>query len=267
MAFAKCFLVLTAVAAVANALATPGAVRHGGAHHRALAARVAAPAPVAIPGQVIRKRANSKRCRQRSSAVPVPSSTSPAVSSPAPENAAPIPTLASSSAAPPPPVSSSPPAPETTKKASSTRVATTPAPAPTTSTPAPAPSTSKAPSNSGGSSNLPSFLVGTQTGQGTFYATGLGACGITNTDSDHIAAVSHLLFDNFPGYNGVNPNSNPMCGRSVTATYQGKSVVVKLTDRCTGCALTDLDFSPSAFNILADPSIGRISGMTWVWND
>jgi len=109
-------------------------------------------------------------------------------------------------------------------------------------------------------------MVGTQTGQGTFYATGLGACGIVNTDADHIAAVSHLLFDNFPGYDGANPNNNPMCGRKVTAHYQGKTVTVALTDRCTGCALTDLDFSPSAFNTLADPSVGRISGMTWTWN-
>ena len=52
---------------------------------------------------------------------------------------------------------------------------------------------------------------------GTYYATGLGACGITNTDSDYIAAVSHTLFDTYPGYNGVNPNNNPICGRKATA--------------------------------------------------
>jgi hypothetical protein len=256
MAFAKCLVLLAAFAAVANGLATPHVVRHP-AHHRAIAARVAAPAPIDIPGQQIRKRANTQRCRQRSSSAPVPVSTSPASSAPA-VNAAPIPTT--SKAAQPAP---------TTKKTTAqapTTAAPAPAPAPTTHAPAPAPTTSKAASTSN-NSNLPSFMVGTQTGQGTFYATGLGACGITNTDTDHIAAVSHLLFDNFPGYNGVNPNDNPLCGKTVTATYQGKSVVVSLTDRCTGCALTDLDFSPSAFDILADPSVGRISGMTWVWND
>jgi hypothetical protein len=109
-------------------------------------------------------------------------------------------------------------------------------------------------------------MTGTQTGQGTFYATGLGACGITNNDGQFIAAASHLLFDNFPGYTGGNPNANPMCGRQVTAHYQGKSVTVTLTDRCEGCAVGDLDFSPAAFNQLADPSAGRISGMTWTWN-
>ncbi|KAJ3511186.1 hypothetical protein NLJ89_g4241 [Agrocybe chaxingu] len=95
---------------------------------------------------------------------------------------------------------------------------------------------------------------------------GLGACGIVNKDTDYIAAVSHLLFDNYPGYKGGNPNNNPMCGRKVTATYKGKSVTVALTDRCEGCAVTDLDFSPSAFNQLADFALGRLSGVTWVWN-
>ena len=52
---------------------------------------------------------------------------------------------------------------------------------------------------------------------GTFYATGLGACGITNNDGDHIAAASHVLFDSFPGYKGGNPNANPICGRKATA--------------------------------------------------
>ena len=46
---------------------------------------------------------------------------------------------------------------------------------------------------------------------------------------------------------------------------QGKSVTITVTDRCAACALTDLDFAPSAFDILADPSVGRISNMTWFW--
>ena len=52
----------------------------------------------------------------------------------------------------------------------------------------------------------------------TYYATGLGSCGIVNVDTDYIAAASHILFDSFPGYNGVNPNSNPICGKKATAT-------------------------------------------------
>ncbi|KAF9452700.1 hypothetical protein P691DRAFT_660372 [Macrolepiota fuliginosa MF-IS2] len=99
----------------------------------------------------------------------------------------------------------------------------------------------------------------------TTSSPGLGACGITNHDTDHIAAVSHLLFDAFPGYNGANPNQNPICGRKITASYKGKSVTVAITDRCEGCALLDLDFSPSAFDQIADPSIGRLDDVTWTW--
>lgn len=50
-------------------------------------------------------------------------------------------------------------------------------------------------------------------------------------------------------------------------TDQGKSVTVTITDRCTGCAEFDLDFSPSAFSQLADQSVGRIHGMTWHFDD
>jgi hypothetical protein len=107
-------------------------------------------------------------------------------------------------------------------------------------------------------------LFGPQSGQGTFYATGLGACGITNADTDFIAAVSFLLFDTYPDYDGVNPNTNPVCNKRVQATYQGKSVTVAITDRCTGCKITDLDFSPSAFDTLANPSLGRID-IGWTW--
>ncbi|KAH9922488.1 plant expansin [Fomitopsis serialis] len=112
----------------------------------------------------------------------------------------------------------------------------------------------------------PSWLYGTQTGDATWYETGLGACGITNTNSDYIVAVSENLFDNYPGYTGGNPNNNPVCNKQITASYNGKSVKVTVTDRCTGCATTDLDFSPSAFQQLADLSVGRLHGMTWVWS-
>ena len=37
----------------------------------------------------------------------------------------------------------------------------------------------------------------------------------------------------------------------------GKSVLVKVVDRCEGCAYYDLDFSPSAFDQLASESEGR----------
>jgi expansin (peptidoglycan-binding protein) len=72
-----------------------------------------------------------------------------------------------------------------------------------------------------------------------------------------------LFYDSYPGYNGGNPNQNPLCGKNARVTYQGKTVTVTLTDRCQGCAYGDLDFSPHAFSQLADQSVGRISGISW----
>jgi hypothetical protein len=111
------------------------------------------------------------------------------------------------------------------------------------------------------------------TGDATFYETGLGACGVTNTDTDFIAAIGEDFFDQYPASAGdssysadPNPNTNPICNRAVIATYQGKSVTVTITDRCAGCTIPySLDLSPAAFQVLAPLSVGRLHGMTWVW--
>ncbi|KAF9015276.1 RlpA-like double-psi beta-barrel-protein domain-containing protein-containing protein [Cyathus striatus] len=270
MSYAKCLLLFLSLFASAHALATSHLARSP-IHHRALAHRAASPSPLQISSLPVRKRASGKRCKQR----PTSSSLPPAASSTAPvANVAPTPAITSSS------VTS-----QTTqeKPSSSSKVVTTTQeqaqPTTTTTTKEKPTTTEEKPSTTVAltttkaaaqatettSSDLPSFMVGTQTGQGTFYGTGLGACGIVNTDTDFIAAASKLLFDNFPGYDRVNPNNNPICNRKVKATYQGKSVTVAITDRCVGCAVTDLDFSPSAFDQLADEAVGRISGMTWEW--
>ncbi|KAF8994155.1 RlpA-like double-psi beta-barrel-protein domain-containing protein-containing protein [Cyathus striatus] len=100
-------------------------------------------------------------------------------------------------------------------------------------------------------------------GDATYYYPGVGACGITNTNADFIVAVSAQYFDTFPGYAGGNPNNNPVCGRSIQANYQGRSVTVAVTDRCVGCAYGDIDLTPAAFGQLADLSVGRIHGVSW----
>ncbi|KAH7869946.1 RlpA-like double-psi beta-barrel-protein domain-containing protein-containing protein [Lentinula edodes] len=104
------------------------------------------------------------------------------------------------------------------------------------------------------------------TGQGTYYDTGLTSCGKTYTDSDLIVALSHFFYDTYPGAT-ANPNNNPVCGKKLTAHYQGKSVTVTVADRCTGCAMYDLDFTPTGFEALSDLSVGRISGVTWTFDD
>jgi len=106
----------------------------------------------------------------------------------------------------------------------------------------------------------------TYTGDATFYSPGLGACGQTNGPNDFIAAASYKLFDSFPGAT-ANPNNNPICGKSLTAKVNGKSVTVRITDRCAGCqGEGDLDFTPAAFQKLAPLSVGRIHGMKWSFN-
>ncbi|THU90164.1 hypothetical protein K435DRAFT_676481 [Dendrothele bispora CBS 962.96] len=95
---------------------------------------------------------------------------------------------------------------------------------------------------------------------GTFYTPGLGACGVTTTESDLICAVAHEFFD---GYAAGNPNKNPICNKQIDVTYQGKSVTVTVVDRCEGCKGYDLDFSPTAFDHLASRDLGRIQGISW----
>ncbi|KAI0692265.1 loosenin [Cytidiella melzeri] len=99
-------------------------------------------------------------------------------------------------------------------------------------------------------------------GDGTFYTPGLGACGWTNTESDLIVAVSHDFYDSYPGYAGGNPNKNPVCGKKLTISYEGKTVTATAVDRCGGCKPDDVDMSPAVFNQLADPAKGRIQ-VTW----
>ncbi|KAG5357146.1 Allergen Asp f 7-like protein [Yarrowia sp. C11] len=151
-------------------------------------------------------------------------------------------------AAPQPTTSEAPaPAPEPTTEAA-------PAPATTSSEAAPEPSPS-APSTGGGS--------GDHSGQATFYDTGMGSCGITNTDSDFIVALNTDMWQ--AGMIDGNPNHNTLCGKQLTAHRGGKSVTVTVTDMCPGCSHGDLDLSPAAFNALASPDEGRVE-VTWSWN-
>lgn len=92
------------------------------------------------------------------------------------------------------------------------------------------------------------------TGSVTYYKVGLGACGATNSDSELVCAVSHSLYD-----------SEHPCGRNIRINYEGRSVVVRVVDRCSGCAQNDLDLSPTAFQQVIGPlSIGRATA-TWEW--
>ncbi|KAK0198377.1 plant expansin [Armillaria mellea] len=93
------------------------------------------------------------------------------------------------------------------------------------------------------------------------HLAGLGSCGTTSTDSDHIVALSQILYDQFTP--AGNANRNTLCGKTIHIEYGGKSTDVTVVDRCTGCAEWDLDLSPAAFDDLASESLGRLQGATW----
>ncbi|KAK3305985.1 RlpA-like double-psi beta-barrel-protein domain-containing protein-containing protein [Chaetomium strumarium] len=102
--------------------------------------------------------------------------------------------------------------------------------------------------------------VAATSGKFTYYNQGLGACGQNYGDGDYVVALSHADFD-LSTPNG-NPNNNPLCGKRLRASYNGKSVEVTVVDRCVTCNSEDLDLSPAAFGALADLSVGVIQG-TW----
>ena len=68
------------------------------------------------------------------------------------------------------------------------------------------------------------------TGDLTYYGPGLGACGITSSDTDHIVSISHFTFDAVS--KGSNPNANPLCGHKLRAVRNGDSIDLTVVDRC-----------------------------------
>ncbi|KAL2037083.1 hypothetical protein N7G274_010210 [Stereocaulon virgatum] len=114
------------------------------------------------------------------------------------------------------------------------------------------------------SNNHQTLPLGSQTYTGdlTYYGPGLGACGVTSGDNDHIVSISHFVFDAVS--TGSNPNANPLCGHKLRAVRDGNSIDLTVVDRCVGCKPTDIDVSPGAFKQLADSNLGRVV-VTWAW--
>ncbi|KAI1344664.1 RlpA-like double-psi beta-barrel-protein domain-containing protein-containing protein [Xylariaceae sp. FL0016] len=78
----------------------------------------------------------------------------------------------------------------------------------------------------------------------TYYEPGLGACGQTNSDSEHVVALSPSE------YSGS-------CGKTITITKGGKTATAKVVDKCPGCASGSIDVSSTVFESIADLSVGR----------
>jgi len=249
MFFSKVVLFAISLGAI-SVLATPHALHHHALHRRAVAARAVVARVASAPSnssEVTVKRQNSAKCINRP-----PSSSSPSIPAATPNvQNTPIvqkPPVVSPPAATPTPTPTPTPIPHQE---------TPPAPKTTTSSPAP---TNTPPPSSGGGGGGGSF-----SGDGTFFSTGLGSCGMTNKDTDYIVAVSEILYD--AASNGPNPNSNPLCGKRISISYGGATATATIVDRCTGCAKYSIDMTISLFQVFAPLSVGRIHNVEWSFLD
>ncbi|KAI0041728.1 hypothetical protein FA95DRAFT_1565074 [Auriscalpium vulgare] len=95
----------------------------------------------------------------------------------------------------------------------------------------------------------------THTGRGTWFYPGLGHCGGTNSNSDHIVAMSESFYD-------ANGGTNCWQYVHVKNKANGKSVYAQMVDSCPGCGYDDLDMSPSAFEAIGSLSTGVLS-ISW----
>ncbi|SPO30135.1 uncharacterized protein UTRI_05974 [Ustilago trichophora] len=100
------------------------------------------------------------------------------------------------------------------------------------------------------------------TGHATYYDTGLGACGIVNSDTDPIVAISKDVFEQYNPSSG-NPNHNSLCGRKVEISWKGKKTLAFAMDECPSCYPTSLDMSPSVFEALDCKDKGILDGIQW----
>lgn len=148
-----------------------------------------------------------------------------------------------------------------------------PAPAPKPAPQPPKPDTSSSSSSSSNSISgytPPAFPSAdstscpktTFTGHATYYDTGLGACGITNSNNQPIVAVSRDVFSQYTPSSG-NPNHNSLCGKKVEIEWQGKKMQAFAMDECPSCEGTSLDLSPSVFEGLDNKEKGVLDGITW----
>ncbi|KDN51891.1 hypothetical protein RSAG8_00442, partial [Rhizoctonia solani AG-8 WAC10335] len=107
----------------------------------------------------------------------------------------------------------------------------------------------------------------THNGWASWYnrcSSAIGACGWQNYDYEWVAAVGTQLFQELTP--DGNPNHSAACGKTATATWNGKTITLGIVDRCPGCGYDDIDLAPAAFQQFADLGVGKIYGFTWRFN-
>ncbi|ODV87076.1 hypothetical protein CANARDRAFT_26508 [[Candida] arabinofermentans NRRL YB-2248] len=111
------------------------------------------------------------------------------------------------------------------------------------------------------SSTTSSSAETTYTGRGTYYSVSNDNCGTSSTDSDYVVAIAHSLYETSVDSEDI----SSYCGKTITASYGGNSVEVRVIDSCESCSDNDLDFSSAAFEKLAALDVGELT-ITWYWN-
>jgi expansin (peptidoglycan-binding protein) len=92
----------------------------------------------------------------------------------------------------------------------------------------------------------------TYAGEGTYYfGDGSGNCSYPAGGITMYAAMNELDYE-----------MSKACGAYIEATGPKGTVTVKIVDRCPECAPGDIDFSPQAFDLIADRVDGRVP-ITW----
>ncbi|KAI4141234.1 MAG: hypothetical protein LQ340_007689 [Diploschistes diacapsis] len=205
-------------------------------------------------------------------AIPSPVSPAPVSSSPASSSSSATPTTSSGLVALQNPTPTPSPSTSSTTVAAAQFPSPPPAPAPS-SVAAPAPSPASGNGDAPAGSTLPGASVSVPacdssspcTGDATFYAVGLGACGQTSDPSEMIVAVP----DQVMGSLSSGSDMNPLCGKKVSITLiDGVGpVTATVMDKCGGCdGPYDLDMSTGLFSALGgDSNAGRYTNMTWTW--
>lgn len=91
--------------------------------------------------------------------------------------------------------------------------------------------------------------LGDRTGEATFYdADGSGSCSFGASPEDLLVAA----------INGADWTGSAHCGACVEVEGPAGTVVVRIVDKCPGCADGDLDLGREAFAEIADPERGRV---------
>ncbi|CAE6518481.1 unnamed protein product [Rhizoctonia solani] len=106
----------------------------------------------------------------------------------------------------------------------------------------------------------------THNGWASWYnpSAGIGACGWQNYDYEWVAAVGTQLFQELTP--DGNPNHSAACGKTATATWNGKTITLGIVDRCPGCGYDDIDLAPAAFQQFADLGVGKLYSFSWHFN-